>query len=135
MKSLGSSMRNRAKCKLCRDELESLTRYDVVSCKCGEIDIWGGNVELRSRARDYGNFLRLDDEGKEIEVKVINNTDDKKEVPVTEEIKKEITREDKIKLVDAMLNYYEGLPQHVLTSAPTQYDLKAIYLLIRDCLT
>jgi hypothetical protein len=90
---------------------------------------------LRSRAKDYGNFLRLDDEGKEIEVKVINDTDDKKEVPVTEEIKKEITREDKIKLVDAMLSYYEGLPQHVLLQAPTQYDLKAIYTLIRDCLT
>ena len=128
-------MRNRAKCKLCKSELESLTRYDVVSCACGEIDIWGGADELRSRAREYGNFLRLDDEGKEVEVKVINNSKDVEEVPVTEEVKKDITREDKIKLVDAMLDYYERLPQHVLLAAPTQYDLKAIYTLIRDCLT
>lgn len=128
-------MRNRAKCRLCKSELESLTRYDVVSCACGEIDIWGGVDELRSRARDYANFLRLDDEGKEIEVKVIDNANNKEEVPVTEEVKHDITREDKVKLVNSMLDYYERLPQHVLISAPTQYDLKAIYVLIRDCLT
>ena len=128
-------MRNRAKCRLCKSELESVALMDYMECTCGEIGISGGVDKLNCFAKDFTNFIRLDDEGKEVEVKVINNSKDVEEVPVTEEVKKDITREDKIKLVDAMLDYYERLPQHVLLAAPTQYDLKAIYTLIRDCLT
>ena len=39
-------MRNRAKCKLCSSVIESYHRYDEVSCKCGEINISGGNDVL-----------------------------------------------------------------------------------------
>ena len=128
-------MRNRAKCRLCKSELESVALMDYMECTCGEIGISGGVDKLNCFAKDFTNFIRLDDEGKEVEVKVIDKAQDKEEVPVTEEIKQEMTREDKIKLVNAMLDYYENLPQHAMLSAPTQYDLKAVYVLIRDCLT
>lgn len=128
-------MRNRAKCRLCKSEIESVTLSDVVSCACEEITIWGGLQELRSLAKDYKNFLRLDENGNEIEVKVINKSDEKKEVPVEEEKQPELTREQKVDMVDAMLKYYEDLPGHVMLSNPTQYDMKAVFLMIRQVLT
>lgn len=39
--------RNAAKCKECDDEIESKTRWDFVSCKCGNIFVDGGLEYLR----------------------------------------------------------------------------------------
>ncbi len=52
--------KNRAKCKLCGDILESKHRHDFVSCKCGEIFIDGGNDYWRAGARDLKNILRFE---------------------------------------------------------------------------
>ncbi len=59
-------MRNRAKCKKCGSIIESFHRYDFVSCKCNEISVDGGTDHLRCSAKDFTNFLRVDDEGNEI---------------------------------------------------------------------
>ena len=64
-------MRNRAKCKLCSDILESFHEHDWVSCKCGEISICGGNVKLECSAKDWKSFLRVDDQGNVIVPKVM----------------------------------------------------------------
>ena len=40
-------VRNRARCKLCNDIIESKYRHDFVSCKCGAIFIDGGRDYLR----------------------------------------------------------------------------------------
>ena len=69
-------MRNRAKCKLCGDLIESYTITDYVECKCGEIAISGGNVNLVTWAKDYVNFLRVEDNGSEKSVKY-------EELPIT----------------------------------------------------
>ena len=127
-------MRNRAKCKLCKSELESVAFSDVVSCECGEISIWGGLQELKVMARDYKNFLRLDEKGNEIEVKVIDKPKEEEETVMNEEKQPELTREQKIEMVDAMLKYYDDLPGHALLSSPTQYDMKAMFLMIRQVL-
>lgn len=45
-------IRNRAKCRLCGDIIESKHRHDLVACKCGAIFIDGGLDYLRGGARD-----------------------------------------------------------------------------------
>lgn len=40
-------IRNRAKCKLCRDVIESTFRHDFVECKCRAIFVDGGKAYLR----------------------------------------------------------------------------------------
>lgn len=59
-------MRNRAKCKLCGDILESFHEFDYQTCKCNEISISGGLIRYECAAKDFSNFLRVDDEGNEI---------------------------------------------------------------------
>ena len=40
-------MRNQAKCKKCKQIIESKTRHDFVSCKCGAISVDGGHDYIR----------------------------------------------------------------------------------------
>lgn len=127
-------MRNRAKCKLCNTIIESLHRYDYVSCKCNEISISGGADKLECAAKDFSNFIRIDDEGKEVNVKVVDKPNEEKELPVEEDKPVELTREQKIEMVDSMLKYYDDLPGHAMMSSPTQYDLKAVFLMIKQVL-
>jgi hypothetical protein len=62
-------MRNRAKCRLCGDILESFHEHDRVECSCGEIAISGGTVRYELAYRNLDNFLRLDDNDQETPVK------------------------------------------------------------------
>lgn len=56
-------MRNRARCKLCGDTIESKFRHDFVKCRCGEIFVDGGVDYLRyGYLTDADNFIRLGDE-------------------------------------------------------------------------
>lgn len=62
-------MRNRAKCRLCRDIIASIYQHDYVTCKCGEIAVDGGSGFGFVRhvwKTDKSNLIALDDEGKEI---------------------------------------------------------------------
>lgn len=40
-------LRNRARCKKCGDVIESQTRHDFVTCRCGAVSIDGGRSYLR----------------------------------------------------------------------------------------
>lgn len=62
-------MRNRAKCKLCEEIIESFHQFDYVSCDCGEISIDGGEYTFGASAKNFANFLRIDDNDKEVAVK------------------------------------------------------------------
>lgn len=125
-------MRNRAKCKLCLSVIESFHQHDYVSCKCGEISIDGGQHILRAAARDYSNFLRVDDEGNEIIVKVVD--DDKKaddkggEDPDGQP--KRPGRKELIEELQLMIDNIEKLPPHALTLPITHYDFYAGLLLL-----
>lgn len=44
--------RNRARCRKCKDVIESLHRHHFVICKCGEIFVDGGKEYLR-RGGDF----------------------------------------------------------------------------------
>jgi hypothetical protein len=116
-------MRNRAKCKLCSSIIESYHRYDEVSCKCGEINISGGNYALECGAKDWSNFMRVDDMGNEIFVKV--QMDDK---TVEHEYKQ--SKADLHKILQGMIDSIEGMPTNAKTIPLTHYDMQYLLLLM-----
>jgi hypothetical protein len=113
-------MKNRAKCKLCNDILESFHRYDYVTCKCGEISIDGGKDYLQCSAKDWKNFLRVDDEGNEIVVTVKDDTQSNNRNDVPEP--KIMTKDEKIEMLEQMLKNIENLPKHAMDVAINHYD-------------
>jgi tRNA(Ile2) C34 agmatinyltransferase TiaS len=40
-------VRNRARCELCGDEIESIGRHDFIRCNCGSLAVDGGREYLR----------------------------------------------------------------------------------------
>lgn len=54
-----AKIKNKAMCLKCNDVIESTHRHGLVSCKCGEIFVDGGNDYWRCGAKDMKNFKRL----------------------------------------------------------------------------
>lgn len=121
-------MKNRAKCKLCSSIVESFHFTDYVICKCGEIGVSEG-ISMKCYAKNYDNFLRVDDEGNEIQVKTISKKEEKIEMesPL-------LSKKDRIDMLDSMIKNFESLPQHVMTSPVNHYDLYSFMLLTLDIL-
>lgn len=125
-------MRNRAKCKLCQEIIESMHRHDYVKCKCGEIFVDGGNDYLKAGATNWENFLRVDDEGNEIIVQVkdkIVPIEDEKEPLVEDAQNKHIER---MKILDDMIENIENLPAAAMSAYVTHYDMASALILIRS---
>ena len=118
-------MRNRAKCKLCETIIESFHSTDYVMCKCEHISIDGGPGSLRCYAKDFSNFLRIDDEDKEIPV-----TCKEKKIDPTQEDYPKPTHQEKIDMLREMVKSIERLPSHAKYAACTQYDLAAALMII-----
>lgn len=110
-------MRNIAKCKLCECVIESVAVNDYVSCKCGEISVDGGHL-LRCAAKDFANFVRVDDEGNEIIVSVVDSP--------------KPTKEKLLEALDDMRKNIENLPPNAMISPVSHYDLSAALLLIHS---
>lgn len=121
-------MKNRAKCKLCHSIIESFHSTDYVMCKCGEIAVDGGDG-LKCYAKDWGNFLRVDDQGNEIIVKI---EDTQSKSPLDGQFKP--TRKELLDMLQEMINNYERLPPEVLSSSPTNYDLVSSLMLLLSIL-
>lgn len=119
-------MRNRAKCKLCGDIIESFHPTDLVLCKCGEIQVEAGNA-LKCAAKDWKNFLRVDDQGNEIIVKV-------KEDDVKPLYNEKPSKKDLLGILDEMIKSYETLPPQAMNAYVTNYDLAAALLLLSSIL-
>lgn len=124
-------MKNRAKCKLCQSIIESFHSTDYVLCKCGEIAVDGGE-SLRCEAKDFNNFLRVDDKGNEIVIKI---------QPTPAQIDDEISdviaglRGDPNKLglikeLDDIRKRIESLPKHVMYEPVTHADFCSLLLLL-----
>ncbi len=126
-------MKNRAKCKLCQEVIESFHRYDYVTCKCGEVIVDGGNDYFRCgvTSGNWSNFIRIDDEGNEIIPKIVDRTEsqdkDVKENP-------KLTKKDLIKELQTMAENYENLPDVALEHYVTHYDLGALLILLSSIL-
>ncbi len=127
---LGLNVKNRAKCKLCQSIIESFHTHDYVSCKCGEISIDGGDSYCRALAKNWENFLRIDDEGNEIVVKVIDNPDDESLNVKPLDIDKKPTRSELIKMLADMSKSIEELPPQAMTMSVSNYDLGALISLL-----
>ena len=100
---------------MCDSVIESFCANDYVTCKCGEISVDGGD-QLRCSARDFKNFVRVDDEGNEIIVTVKDSL--------------KPTRDDLLKMLEEMIKNIENLPVHAMTSPVNHYDLSAALLLL-----
>ena len=119
-----NDMKNRAKCRLCNSIIESFHSHDYVECKCGEIAVDAGDG-MRCYARDFSNFLRVDDERNEIIPKVIAKDDgEKKEEPP------KLSKEDLVKMLDEMVENIERLPTQSMTAPITHYDFVSLLLLL-----
>lgn len=125
-------MRNRAKCKLCGDIIESFHQYDKVTCKCSEISIDGGNYHLITHAKDVSNFLRVDDQGNEIVV----TWKDKQEIEVIPEDfpKEPLKKEDIIQEMNMIIERISGLPEPGLNSFVTKLEFWEALILIKALL-
>lgn len=124
-------MRNRAKCKLCNEIIESFHRNDYVTCECGEISVDGGADYFKASAKVWTNFLRIDDEDKEVEIKVV----DKPNEDVKQLDNPPLTREEKIKALDDLIDSYEKLPQAAMMQPASNYDILSVLLLVKSLLS
>jgi hypothetical protein len=115
-------MRNRAKCKLCEEIIESTHRHDYVTCKCGEISVDGGDDYHRCRAGNWENFLRVDDEGN-IVIPVIKDPE-----PVPESPKP--TKDELLSMLTEMIKRIESLPPQALYSPVNHADLNSLLILL-----
>lgn len=116
---------------MCKSIIESFHQFDYVSCKCGEISISGGNYELLTFAKDFANFLRVDDQDNEIVVKV---ADEPVSNPDQLEEERKPTKTEKLQMLEDMMKGYENLPQNAFHSAATNADLYSVLLLLYSIL-
>jgi hypothetical protein len=126
--------KNMAKCALCGDTIESLTQFDVVECSCGEISIWGGEYELRCHAKNFKNFLRIDADGSERQVKYIDVTKTDESNESDKPIPESLTREELIDELDTLIKYIGNYPPHKLYSPCSYADLRDFCSLISSVL-
>jgi hypothetical protein len=124
-------MRNRAKCKLCNSIIESLHRYDYVKCACGEIAISGGLYELETSAKDYDNFLRVDDMGREISVEYRDPHETITETPNPPPLN---TPRSLLNELKARLEADEKLPDQAHYMAVTHIDQRVYLTLVYHAL-
>lgn len=123
-------MRNRAKCKLCGDIIESFHRNDYVSCSCQEISIDGGQHLFRCAAKSFENFLRVDDVGNERAIKFEEKSE---EEYLSEPIRKP-TKAEMIEMLEEMIANIEKLPANAMSAPITHYDWVSSLLLIASIL-
>lgn len=109
-------MRNRAKCKLCGDIIESKHERDICECRCGEISVMGGE-RLGCSAKDWKHFLRVDDNDNVI-------------VPTIKEAPPKPTRDDLIAALDEMINRIEDMPPNAMVVAINHYDFVSLLMLL-----
>jgi len=122
-------MRNRAKCKLCNSIIESFHSGDHVTCKCGEISVHGGQG-LYCASKDWNNFTRVDDNGHEIVIRVLEKDDvSNPNIELTEYVVKP-NKKELIDMLDEMVKSIDSLPPGAMTAPITHYDLSSALLLL-----
>lgn len=115
-------MRNRAKCKLCKSIIESFHSVDYVVCECGEIAIDGGDYRFKNYAKNWENFIRVDDFDNEIPIKVVDAmSDEKHELSGNSGQMKEESLY--LSTFFQMIDNLNLLPEHVKDQAVTNRDL------------
>jgi hypothetical protein len=124
-------LKNRAKCKLCGDVIESKHRHDFVACKCENISVDGGNDYCHMNVKDKQGFCMIDDEGNEI----IPKYSDALNEPITaEEVAEKILpkpkREELLCIMDEMVRRIDELPKEAILSPVTHADFSSLLMLL-----
>ena len=126
-------MKNRAKCKLCLSIVESFHSDDYVECKCGEIAVDRGDAMI-CYAKSFDNFIRVDDEGNEIVVKLV---DKESRDAINKEIESKlsesaapVSKNELIFMLTQMIDTIEALPQHAKMAPITHYDYLSLLVLV-----
>ena len=122
-------MRNRAKCRLCGDIIESFHPTDSIGCKCGHISVEGGSA-MRTSAIDYANFLRVDDLGNEIIVQYQDSRQNVDDDKAPDQPPAELSTKELIQELDALVKYIDQLPKHEKESPVNYIDLYNFMLVI-----
>ena len=102
-------MKNRAKCRLCQTLIESFFERDFITCKCGEISVFGGDG-MHTKAKDYANFLRVDEMGNEIPVKYVSVHEDEKSNGQPTDAPKEFSKAELIEELETFIKNDLQLP-------------------------
>lgn len=120
-------MRNRAKCRLCKKVIESFHKSDYVECDCGEISVDEGTC-LRCSAKNWENFLRIDENDNEILVTV--RTDPSLQ-PRKEAIENAAPgRKEMIDALEEMIKAIDNLPEHARYAPVSHADLSPVLSVI-----
>lgn len=129
-------MKNRAKCKICQTIIQSFHSTDYQECSCGEIAVDKGDAFI-CYANDFNNFLRVDDEGNEIIVKIIDKSAESAPSEHSESEtenkphKAPPTKQEIIKIIQGNIESVERLPEEAMNTYLTQYDyLSLLFLLL-----
>lgn len=129
-------MRNRAKCKKCESIIESFHRHDYVKCTCGSIAVDGGQDYFKCVADDWDNFIRIDDNDREIKPTIKDKIDESKtpsDTALADDIS--VDKKDQIKKdIEALIKVYEELPGHALDEPVTHRDYLSVLGLISTIL-
>jgi hypothetical protein len=122
-------MKNRAKCKKCLSIIESFHRTDYVTCKCNEISVYGGPDLMQCGAVDWENFVRVDDVGNEIAVKLKEMQQEYDDSKASKS-----DRDNLIDIVDGLVKTIEELPPQALNAPVTHYDYLSLLVLLSNLL-
>lgn len=77
---------------------------------------------MRCGAKNFSNFMRVDDDGNEIVVTIKSSADeDVKQLDIGDKP----TRDDLITMLSDLIKAIDGLPEHAKTAPVTNYDLSA----------
>lgn len=131
-------MRNRAKCRLCGDIIESYHKHDFVACSCKEISVDGGCDSPIGHAKNFINYLSIDDSGAEFPVEPLESLEsskkstkqEEKDEKIKEEEPEKPTRSDLLQELNLMIKNIENLPSHVMTLPINHYDFCSALLLL-----
>ncbi len=134
-------MRNRIKCMLCQDVIESTHRHDFKSCKCGACSVDGGNEYKRCLFDKPENIRILEDDDSEHEIVIpkdrLQRLEEKQEPEqIIEDMpKKKPTRKELRGILDEMIKSVESLPPHAMTDPLNQYDYSSFLMILQSILS
>ena len=125
-------MRNRAKCKLCNQTIESLYPTDIQICECSEISVTG--LLGRCGAKNWDNFIRIDEEGNEIVPKIVEKGNEQ-EISIspncnTSDVQKKPTKKEMVEMLESMLKNIEQLPRQAMMTSINHYDFSSLILIL-----
>jgi hypothetical protein len=133
-----SNMRNRAKCKLCSSIIESYHSTDYVECKCGEIGVFGGE-SLKCSAKNWDNFLRIDDADKLVAITVKSSAEQQPghesaendaDNNASNHINHKHSRKELLDMLRELIKNIEQLPAQAMTTPINHYDFNSLLILL-----